>query len=187
MSQLIGLWTALAWTALQAALLFLVVTGLRLSQRRLLAELNTFDLVVTVAAGAIMGRTATSSSTAFLTGAGARRTLPVLCRRSVTARQRRGWFGGLLNRRHLVLLKTGRLQAEGLQAVRLTHRKDLRLLRQAGQDDLEGPDYVLCEEGGALKIVRANGRRGETIQAGRVSEFARIVVAGTAGMSWHFT
>lgn len=47
MSQPIGLWTALAWTALQAALFSSSPSrGLRLSQRRLLAELNAFDVVV---------------------------------------------------------------------------------------------------------------------------------------------
>ncbi|MGI8880238.1 MAG: DUF421 domain-containing protein [Jatrophihabitans sp.] len=166
MSQLIGPWTALAWTALKAALLFLAaVTGLRLSQRRLLAELNPFDLVVTVAVGAIIGRSATSSSTAFLTGAVALTTLLVL-HRGVAAMHRRGWLSGLLDRRPLVLLRTGRLQAAGLQAAGLTEREVHRLLRQAGEDELEALDYVLYEERGALTIVRADRGRGEAIRAG---------------------
>ncbi|HUO40410.1 MAG TPA: DUF421 domain-containing protein, partial [Mycobacterium sp.] len=66
MSYLIGHCSALGWTALKALLLFAVtVIGLRLSERRILAELNVFDLAVIVAVGAIIGRTATSSTTSF--------------------------------------------------------------------------------------------------------------------------
>jgi uncharacterized membrane protein YcaP (DUF421 family) len=166
MSQLIGPWTALAWAALKAALFFLIaVTGLQLSQRRLLAELNAFDLVVTVAVGAIIGRTATSSSTAFLTGAVALSTLLVL-HRSVSVMHRRGWLGSLLDRRPLILLRTGQLQAGGLRAAGLKEREVLRLLRQAGENELEALDFVLYEERGALTIVRADDRRGEAIRAG---------------------
>lgn len=81
MSQLIGSWTALAWTALHAALVFLlVVTGLRLSQRRMLAELNAFDLAATVAPGAVFRRRATSRPLRSSQAQAPRSTLPVLRR-----------------------------------------------------------------------------------------------------------
>ncbi len=48
MTYLIGHYSELGWSALKALLLFgAAVIGLRLSQRRMLAELNIFDLVVT--------------------------------------------------------------------------------------------------------------------------------------------
>ena len=76
MSPLIGNHSELGWTAAKALLLFAVaVVGLRLSERRVVAQLNVFDFVVTVAVGAIVGRTATSSTESFATGAVALITL----------------------------------------------------------------------------------------------------------------
>lgn len=166
MTQLVGHCAQEGWTALKALLLFAVaVTGLRLSQRRMLAELNVFDLVVTVAVGAIIGRTATSSSTSFATGAIALITL-LVAHRCVAALHRRGWLAGLLDRRPLVLLDRGRLQTSALRAAGLTERDVYRLLRQAGATDLDALQYVLYEDGGQLSIIRADQPRSTAIRAG---------------------
>lgn len=166
MSSLVGQVSVLGWDALKAALLFVVaVVGLRVSHRRLLAELSVFDLVVTVAVGAIIGRTATSSSTPFLGGTAALTTLLVL-HGLVVALHRRGWLGSLLDRAPLVLVARGRLRSAGLRSAGLTERDVLRLLRQAGASDLEALDYVLYEERGALTIVRSGHRREEANRAG---------------------
>lgn len=166
MSHLIGAPADLGWTALKTLLMFLVaVVGLRVSQRRLLAELNVFDLVVAVAVGAILGRTATSSSTTFLTGGVSLITLLILHRLLVALRQR-GWLGGLLDRRPVVLVARGEMRAGALRQAGLTERDAYRLLREAKQGDLAGLDYVLYEERGAVTIVGPGGEHGEAIRAG---------------------
>jgi uncharacterized membrane protein YcaP (DUF421 family) len=151
---------------LKALLLFAVaVIGLRLSQRRMLAELNVFDLVVTVAVGAIIGRTATSTSTSFATGAIALITL-LVAHRMVAALHRQGWFAGLLDRRPLVLLARGRLQTSALRTAGLTERDVYRLLRQEGATDLDALQYVLYEDGGQLSIIRVDQPRSAAIRVG---------------------
>lgn len=166
MSYLIGHYAELGWVALKALLLFAVaVIGLRLSQRRMLAELNVFDVVVAVAVGAIVGRTATSSTTSFATGAVALITL-LLAHRIVAGLHRRGWLAGLLDRRPLVLIAHGRLQPDGLGSAGLTPRDVYRMLRQSGVGDPAALQYVLYEDGGRLTLVRADQHCGEAIRAG---------------------
>jgi hypothetical protein len=59
-SELIGGAGGLGWVAVKAVLLFAVaVIGLRLGERRTLAQLSAFDFAVAVAVGAIIGRGAT--------------------------------------------------------------------------------------------------------------------------------
>src|SRR5271170_3831706 len=69
--ELIGGGSGLGWVAVKAVLLFAVaVIGLRLGERRTLAQLSAFDFAVAVAIGAIIGRGATASDTSFATSAG---------------------------------------------------------------------------------------------------------------------
>jgi uncharacterized membrane protein YcaP (DUF421 family) len=72
LQELVGGASGLGWVVVKAVLLFAVaVTGLRLGERRTLAQLGAFDFAVAVAVaiGAIIGRTVTTSSTSFATGA----------------------------------------------------------------------------------------------------------------------
>ena len=166
MSYLIGHSSALGGTALKALLLFAVtVIGLRLSERRILAELNVFDLSVIVAVGAIIGRTATSSTTSFATGAVALATL-LIAHRVVAAVHRRRWFGGLLDRRPLILLAHGHLRPEALRSAGLTPSDVYRMLRQAGHGDPNTVEYALYEENGHLTIVQADQLQGEAVRVG---------------------
>src|ERR1700722_14002812 len=76
MSQLIGGAGGLGWGGAKSVLMFAVtVAGLRLGERRTLAQLGAFDFAVAVAIGSIIGRTVTASDTSFLTGAVALVTL----------------------------------------------------------------------------------------------------------------
>lgn len=166
MDYLVGQYAQLGWTALKTLLLFAVaIIGLRLSGRRMLAQLNVFDFVVAVAVGAIVGRTATSSTTSFATGAVALITLLVV-HRIVAELHRRGWLGGLLTRKPLILLARGRLQEAALRAAGLAHRDVYRLLRQAGEADVQALQYVLFEDGGQITVARAGKPYGEAILAG---------------------
>jgi hypothetical protein len=68
--ELVGGTGSLGWVAVKAVLMFAVaVIGLRLGERRTLAQLSAFDFAVAVAIGAIIGRTVTTSSASFATGA----------------------------------------------------------------------------------------------------------------------
>jgi hypothetical protein len=68
--ELVGGTGGLGWVAVKAVLMFAVtVIGLRLGERRTLAQLGAFDFAVAVAIGAIIGRTVTAPSASFAVGA----------------------------------------------------------------------------------------------------------------------
>jgi uncharacterized membrane protein YcaP (DUF421 family) len=86
--ELVGETGGLGWVAVKAVLMFAVaVIGLRLGERRTLAQLGAFDFAVAVAIGAIVGRTVTAPSASFATGAVALVTLLVAHRLIALARR----------------------------------------------------------------------------------------------------
>ena len=88
MLELVGGTGGLGWVAVKAVLMFAVaVIGLRLGERRTLAQLGAFDFEVAVAIGAIIGRTVTAPSVSFATGAVALVTLLVAHRFVAFARR----------------------------------------------------------------------------------------------------
>jgi uncharacterized membrane protein YcaP (DUF421 family) len=138
----------------KTVLLFAVaVIGLRLAERRTLTQLNVFDLAVSIAVGAIVGRTATSSTTSFATGATALITM-LLAHRGVAVLRRRGLLGRLLDRPPLLLIAHGRPRPEALKPAGLTERDLWRLLRQAGESEPDNLAYMLYEEHGVVTLIR---------------------------------
>lgn len=153
MDQLTGDATDLGWVAVKAVLLFVVaVAGLRLGERRTLAQLNAFDFAVAVAIGAIIGRTATSSRTSFATGAVALMTL-LAAHRLVSALRRHGRFAGLVDQPPRVLVAHGSLQARELARAGLTDGDVVALLRRRGVTRLSDVEYALYESRGDMTIV----------------------------------
>lgn len=165
MDHLIGHYQALGWTAAKALLLFLMaVVGLRLAERRTLAQLSAFDFAVTVAVGAIIGRTATAD-TSFATGAVALLTV-LLAHHGIAIMHRNGWLSRLLDRRPLLLVTDGQLHDHKLKSAGLTRRDLLRLLRQTDADDLDTLHYVLYEDGGTLTTIPSGAHIGTAQAAG---------------------
>ena len=88
MLELVGETGGLGWVAVKAVLMFAVaVIGLRLGERRTLAQLGAFDFAAAVAIGAIIGRAVTAPSASFAVGAVALDTLLVVHRLAAFARR----------------------------------------------------------------------------------------------------
>lgn len=159
-------YSEVGWAALKALLLMVIaVTGLRLSERRLLAELAVFDLVVFVAIGAIVGRTATSASTPLATGAAALIAL-LIAHRVMSAVRRKKGVRGLLDRRPQILVEGGCILPVALRRAGLTEGDVYRLLREAGETDVAALRYVLYENTGRITVVRAEQVHDEAVTAG---------------------
>src|SRR5580704_3692269 len=160
MSELIGGAGGLGWVAAKAVLLFAVaVTGLRLGERRTLAQLGAFDFAVAVAIGAIIGRTVTTSSTSFATGAVALITLLVVHRLVAFAR-RHSRIARLIDHPPRVLVAGGEIQDRELARAGLTAADVYALLRRHGVDDLGQVGYLLYETRGATTLIGAGGEPG---------------------------
>ena len=152
--------------AVKAVLMFAVaVIGLRLGERRTLAQLGAFDFAVAVAIGAIIGRTVTTPSASFATGAVALVTLLVVHRLVAFAR-RHSRIARIVDHPPRVLVARGEIQDRELARAGLTAADVYALLRQQGVDDLGQVGYLLYETRGATTLIGADGELGPLIRDG---------------------
>ncbi len=153
MSWLIGQWPQLGAVAGKAVLMYLTaLAGLRLGERRTLAQWTIIDFATAVAIGAIVGRTAIANTQSFVTGAVALLVLVVLHRLASLLRFN-PVLGKLADHRVRVLVAHGQLRRGQLRRCGLTDNDLYAQLRQRGAFDLAGIRYVLYEAKGDLTIV----------------------------------
>jgi uncharacterized membrane protein YcaP (DUF421 family) len=164
--ELVGAAGGLGWVAVKAVLIFAVaVTGLRLGERRTLAQLGAFDFAVAVAIGAIIGRTVTASSASFATGAVALVTLLVV-HRAVAFGRRHSRIARLIDHPPRVLVAWGEMQDRELARAGLTAADVYALLRQKGVDDLAQVGYLLYETRGTTTLIGAGDEPGPLMRDG---------------------
>jgi uncharacterized membrane protein YcaP (DUF421 family) len=146
---------SLGIVAAKAALMYAVaVIGLRLAQRRTLAQWTAIDFAAAVAVGALVGRTAVASGQSFAAGAIALLTILLLHALATLARRNRA-FAKVVDHRIRVLVEHGVLQHDELVVCGLTDNDVLAKLREKGVRELSELRWVLYETKGDLTIVRA--------------------------------
>jgi uncharacterized membrane protein YcaP (DUF421 family) len=164
--ELIGGAGGLGWVAVKAALLFAVaVIGLRLGERRTLAQLNAFDVAVAVAVGSIIGRTATAASTSFATGAVAMVTL-LAVHRFVALARRHSQVARAVDHPPRLLVADGKIRDRELAQAGLTRADVYVLLRQHGVGYLSQVGYLLYEPLGRTTLIRAGEEPGPVMRQG---------------------
>jgi uncharacterized membrane protein YcaP (DUF421 family) len=156
---------ALGWVAVKAVLIFAVaVIGLRLGERRTLAQLGAFDFVVAVAVGAIIGRTVAAPAS-FASGAVALVTL-LAAHRLVAFARRHSRIARLIDHPPRVLVAWGEIQKRELARAGLTAADVYALLRQKGVDDLRQVGYLLYETRGTTTLIGVGGEPGSLMRDG---------------------
>jgi uncharacterized membrane protein YcaP (DUF421 family) len=167
MSWISGNWPELGIVAGKAALIYATaLVGLRLGERRTLAQWTIIDFTTAVAIGAIVGRTAIASTQSYITGAVALLTL-IAAHRLASLLRFNLVFSKLLDHRVRVLVAHGQLRRSQLRRCGLTDNDVFAHLRQAGVRHLDDLRYVLYEAKGGLTIVHENGDPDtELIEAG---------------------
>lgn len=153
---LVGDWHQAVWAAVKALSLFVTAAAaFRFTQRRAIAEFTPFDWVTAVAVGAIVGRTATASDTAWLTGAAALLTL-ILAHAAVTRLRFVPAVRRMVDPPLRVLIRDGEVDERNLRRSGLT-RSDLdAVLRQHGHESPADVHLALFEEKGAVSVLTAN-------------------------------
>jgi uncharacterized membrane protein YcaP (DUF421 family) len=165
-NELIGGASGLGWVAVKAVLLFAVaVIGLRLAERRTIAQLSAFDFTVAVAVGAIIGRGATASDTSFASSAVALVTL-LVAHRVVAVLRRHSRAIRLLDHPPRVLVAHGELQGRELARAGLTAADVYALLRENGVGDLGQVGYLLYEPRGTVTVIGTDREPGPLHQDG---------------------
>lgn len=166
MRELIGGAAGLGWVAVKAVLLFAVaVIGLRLGERRTLAQLSAFDFTVAVAIGSIIGRTVTAASTSFATGAVALVTLLAVHRLVALARRNRQ-IARAVDHPPRALIADGKVRHRELAMAGLTLADVHVLLRQHDISDLSQVGYLLYEPGGQTTLIPADEEPGQVMRQG---------------------
>jgi uncharacterized membrane protein YcaP (DUF421 family) len=151
--QLTGGASGLGWVAVKAVLLFtLAVIGLRLGERRTIAQLSAFDFAVAVAIGAIIGRGATASDTSFASSAVALVTF-LVAHRVVAILRLRSRVVRMIDHPPRVLVASGQLQIPELARAGLTAADVYALLREKGVSDLGQVGYLLYETRGTVTLI----------------------------------
>ena len=126
----------------KAVLMYLTaVVGLRLGERRTLAQWTIIDFATAVAVGAIVGRTAIAGTQSYTTGAVALLTLIAVHRLAGLLRFR-PVAGKLFDHRVRVLVDHGQLRRRQLRMCGLTDNDLYAQLRQRGVFDLAQLRYV---------------------------------------------
>jgi uncharacterized membrane protein YcaP (DUF421 family) len=169
MSWIVDHWYDLGTVAGKAVLMYATaVVGLRLGERRTLAQWTIIDFATAVAIGAIVGRTAIAGTQSYATGAVALLTL-IAVHRLASLLRFRPVAGKLFDHRVRVLVDHGQLRRRQLRICGLTDNDLYAQLRQRGVFDLTRLRYVLYEAKGDLTVVpnRDNlGRESPLVQAG---------------------
>jgi len=146
--ELVGGTGGLGWVAVKAILMFAVtIVGLRLGERRTLAQLGAFDFAVT------------ASSASFATGAVALVTL-LGAHRLVAFARRHNRMARIIDHPPRVLVAGGKMQDRELGRAGLTATDVYALLRQQGVDDLQQVGYLLYETRGTTTLIGADGEPG---------------------------
>ena len=147
----------------KTVLMFAVaVLGLRLAQRRTLAQWTIIDVVAAVAVGAIVGRTAVAGSESSVTGAVALGTL-VAAHRLLSRLRLRPSIRPLLDHRIRILVADGELRRDQLRLCGIPEDDLYAHLRENGVADLSELRYLIYESKGGLTIVRHDVPTGATM------------------------
>lgn len=168
MHELIG--GNLGWVALKAILLYLTaILGLRLGERRTLAEMSAFDFVAAVAVGAIIGRVPNSSSTSYAQGAIT--LIAVLIAHRIISRLRKFQPVSLLvDHPPRVLVCRGEIVQQNLRRTGITRNDLFGILRQRGVVSLADVHLAVFEQRGKISIVKNSDMRDGTSESELVTD-----------------
>jgi uncharacterized membrane protein YcaP (DUF421 family) len=167
MSWISGDWQLLGTVAGKAVLMYATaLIGLRLGERRTLAEWGIIDFVTAVAIGAVVGRTAIAGTQSFLTGGVALLTL-IAVHQLASRLRLNSVLSTLLEHPVRVLIEHGRVQHRQLRRCGMTENDLFAQLRQKGILHLKDIRYVLYEATGGLTIVHEDeDPEADLLQAG---------------------
>lgn len=135
----------LAYTAL--------VVLLRVSGKRTLSRMNSFDFVITVAIGATFGRVLTTRSVPLAEAVTAFALLITLQYVVTSLQIRSKRFSRLVTAEPTLLLYQGRVLHDALRAERLTEKELDGAVRKHGMGSLQEAEAVVLEADGRLSVI----------------------------------
>ena len=153
----LGSWRTVAYVAVSSLLIYLsVLVGIRLGERRTLAQMSTFDLIVAVSLGAIIGRTATAASPSYVQGLAAVVALLAAHAALSWGRMHLPRMLRATEHRALLIVTDGVILPGALRRAHLTPEDLYCVLREHGVGAIEDAAAVVLEARGAFSVIRAD-------------------------------
>lgn len=150
-------WEPVVRVVVVGSLGYVALVGLlRASGKRTLAQMNSFDFVITVATGATFGRVLTARSIPLVETVTAFALLIALQFLVSSAQTRSPWFASVITAEPTLLCFRGQLRTSELRRVRLTEDEVLAAVRQQGAGSLEEVGAIVMESDGSLSVVMAD-------------------------------
>ncbi|MCC5033482.1 DUF421 domain-containing protein [Streptomyces sp. WAC 00631] len=147
-------WYDLGRVAGMAALGYLLLVGvLRVSGKRTLAKLNSFDLVVTVALGSALATILLNSSVSLSEGAVALGVLIALQALSAWSATRSRTARKTVKQQPTLLLHNGEMLRQAMARQRITAGEVRQALRTQGVGDIDDVAAVVLETDGGMSVV----------------------------------
>ena len=132
---------------------FTIIAILRISGKRTLSELNTFDFVVTVTIGSIASSTILSDDTTFVDGFAAIATIVILQFIVSKADVHFKFVGKALKSDPTLVYYDGEYLEENMRKMRLTKEDILQEVRVQSQSLLEDIEAVILESNGKISVI----------------------------------
>jgi uncharacterized membrane protein YcaP (DUF421 family) len=151
-------WEALLRTGIIAILGYpLMLLMVRLSGHRTLAQMNAFDLIVTVALGSTLASVISSQDIALAQGLLAFALLIIL--QFVIAKSAARWsrVEALVNGEPVLLLHDGRFLKAAMSRARITEEEIRSSIRAEGHSDVNLVKAVVLETNGTMSVVWREG------------------------------
>jgi uncharacterized membrane protein YcaP (DUF421 family) len=162
-------WLGASWRTVGFVVVGTVATylstlvAIRLAGRRTVAQLSSFDIVVTVAIGSLVASTASSNDPSYVQGMTALVTLLLLQVSIAALRQRSGTLRRVLDFQPETVVEDGRVTLPtGPLTSQMTSEELRSKLRQHGVFDLDGVMLVLVEPTGGLSVRGRSDAPGTT-------------------------
>lgn len=134
-----------------------LVLLLRISGKRTLAQMNSFDFVITVAIGATFGRVMTARSVALAEAVTAFVLLIALQYVVAFMQTRAKKFASVMTAAPRLMAYDGRVVQESLRRERVTTEEVLAAVRKHGYGDLGQAAAVVMESDGQLTVIGRDG------------------------------
>lgn len=134
-----------------------LVVLLRVSGKRTLAQMNSFDFVITVAIGATFGRVMTARSVALAEAVTAFALLIALQYVVTFVQMHAKAFESVVTATPRLMAYDGRIVAESLRRERVTRTEVLAAVRKHGYGDLGETAAVVMESDGKFTVLGRDG------------------------------
>lgn len=153
-----GGWEPIVRILIVGTLGYIGLVGLlRVSGKRTLAQMNSFDFVITVAIGASFGRALTAKSVPLAEALTAFALLVVLQLTVTFLQLHTKRFSTAITATPRLLAHNGQLVAEALRQERVTGDEVIAAVRKHGYGSLAEPAAVIMESDGRLTVLSRDG------------------------------